>query len=70
MLRKILIKTKGNLNRFFTTSKNSGKELYYPKYGNSFYEPGKEIPDKRGESKDKKVKENNKKKNKNPNSDL
>lgn len=63
MLRKILIKPKINLNRFFTTSKNSGKELYYPKYGNSFYEPGKEISDKRGERQDKKkVKENNKKK--------
>lgn len=71
MLKKILINSKGNLNRFFTTSKNSGKEMFFPKYGNSFYEPGINLPDKRGESKGKKkVKKNNKKKNKNPNSDL
>ena len=41
MFRQIFIKKDLRFLRFLSNDSKNGKNLYYPKYGNSFYEPGK-----------------------------
>ena len=41
MFRQIFIKKDLRFLRLLSTDNKHGKNLYYPKFGNSFYEPGK-----------------------------
>jgi hypothetical protein len=50
MLKSILLKPNFKCIRFLSITGN-GKDLYYPKYGNSFYEPGIKIPDEKEKNK-------------------
>jgi hypothetical protein len=50
MLKGVLLKPNLKCIRFLSI-KGNGKDLYYPKYGNSFYEPGTKIPDEKGKNK-------------------
>ena len=41
MFRQIFIKKDLKFFRLLSNDSKNGKDIYYPKFGNSFYEPGK-----------------------------